>query len=122
MSQSSRMTLYCLHSIVFHTLSHFFNLSHREEILPSLIFFSFSGISLYKMKCTFKSIIVNGISLSQLNILIVRNEKNHCQLQHISRLYDLEGTSEVLLSHNLQIKSYFNHSDHYLPGSIWNEE
>lgn len=51
--------------------------------------------------------LVNSISLSQLNIFTIWKKKSeHCQLWCISRLYDLEGTLEVVLSDILQTKSY----------------
>lgn len=48
-------------------------------------------------------------------------KSKHCQLWHISRLYDLAGTLEVLLSDILQTKSYCRRGQ-WSPSTRWNLE
>lgn len=47
-------------------------------------------------------------------------KSKHCQLWHISRLYDLKGLSEVLLSDIIQTKSDCRQGDHHPLSGILN--
>lgn len=97
-------------------------ISPTEKKFHLVLLFSFSEISaLYELRHVNNA--VNSISLSQLNTFTAwgrKKKSKHCQMQHISKLQDLEWTLEVLSSDILQTKSYYSLSGHHPPGKIQN--